>query len=198
MSPGSRQALFELPPEFRVRHRRAAPLRAGGVPIAGRTPAQARSHLRGARGRLAYGLWASAPDGFGMVSRSPDRSLETAEPRRVDPRATVGLPAEIRRAKATGWEEVLLQDLSVGGAAVHTRSPLPSQTEVRIRFHLPGAVGGRETQVEIDCLVVRSGPLIPSDRGFVFSVGLHFLTLRGENFGRVRGFVWSSLEEASR
>jgi hypothetical protein len=36
------------------------------------------------------------------------------------------------------------------------------------------------------------------DRGFPFSVGLHFLTLRGENFEHVRGFVWSSLEGASR
>ena len=118
----------------------------------------------------------------------------TGEPKRVDPRATVRLAAEIHPQKATAWEDVMLHDLSVSGAAVHTRSHVPPQTEVRIRFGLPHGEAHQETQVEIQCLAVRSGPLIPSNRGFVFFVGLHFLALSGENFERVRGFVWSKLE----
>ena len=119
------------------------------------------------------------------------------EPKRVDPRATVRLPAELHRGDATEWTKVMLQDLSVSGAAVHTRSHVPPQTEVRIRFRLPCEAGHQETQVEIECLAVRSGPLIPSNRGFAFFVGLHFLTLRGENFERVRGFVWGRLGRTS-
>lgn len=106
------------------------------------------------------------------------------------------LAAEIRFVGESEWAEVLLEDLSAGGAAVRTRQQLPVETELRLRFRLPGQSAGEERQIEISCLVVRSGSTSASARGDAFRsiAGLHFLDLHSENFERVRAFVWTLLQ----
>ena len=110
--------------------------------------------------------------------------------RRLYPRATVNRPARLRVADAEQWTEALLFDVSAGGAAVHVASPLSGRTDVKLRFSLP-IPEQEDLQVEVNCLVVRSGTPKPSDPSRPHLYGLHFLDLHEAAFDGVRGWVWS-------
>jgi hypothetical protein len=117
-----------------------------------------------------------------------------SQERRLHPRAIVGLRAQIQQRGTKEWDDVLLYDLSAGDGAVHAQRPVPIQSEVRLRFLLPGEPGEDERQVTITCLVVRSGSPDQSGITPTFVAGLHFLDLGGEDFNRIRVFVWSQLQ----
>jgi len=104
------------------------------------------------------------------------------------------MQAQLGRGKDS-WEETLLFDLSAGGAGIHTRSPLPLQSEVRLRFRLPA--GGVGAEVEVTALVVRTGPPARAAQGYSHVSGLHFLDLHGESFDKVRAHVWQLLDQES-
>lgn len=117
--------------------------------------------------------------------------------RRLHPRAVVRLSGEMRETSAPEWRSVIVHDLSAGGAGVHAGWPLDIQSEVQLRFRLPGPVEEEGFDVDVLCLVVRTGPSAPPDSKKPFLAGLHFLTLQGEGFDRVRSYVWELLHPDS-
>lgn len=116
-----------------------------------------------------------------------------SEERRLHPRAVVKLEARLLRKGAAVWEDVLVHDLSAGGAGIRSRFPLGGQDEVRLRFQIPGEPGGEAARIDVLALVVRLAAEDRTDAGRPFAAGLHFLTLQGESFERVRVFVWKGL-----
>jgi c-di-GMP-binding flagellar brake protein YcgR len=114
--------------------------------------------------------------------------------RRLHPRAVVKLPAEILPSEAAGWERALLHDLSAGGAGVYASAGLPLQSEVRLRFSLPGNPDDAGHEFELLCLVVRTEESGRPDSTLPILLGLHFLTLHGEEFEFIRRWIWFRLE----
>jgi c-di-GMP-binding flagellar brake protein YcgR len=110
----------------------------------------------------------------------------------------VRIPAEMRERGKDAPVQVLLHDLSASGASVHTRSLLPIQLEVRLRFRLPAERAPEDRAgIEVDCLVVRNAALSSPDRGLAFVAGLHFLNLDRDAFQSVNAFVWRLLEKTA-
>ena len=92
----------------------------------------------------------------------------------------------------------MLRDLSACGAAIHSRSLLSLQAEVRLCFRLPGDGRADDLDLELSCLVVRTAAIeVPVD-GLCYLTGLHFLTLPDKSFERVREFVWNRLTGKGR
>ena len=114
--------------------------------------------------------------------------------KRLHPRAIVRLKARLRESGEEEWREVLLFDLSAGGAAVHTSHEVPIQSEVRLEFELPEEVEGQSASVGVTCLVVRSTSVGRGRRGPAFVAGLHFLDLQARDFDRVRVYIWNLME----
>jgi c-di-GMP-binding flagellar brake protein YcgR len=112
--------------------------------------------------------------------------------RRLHPRVNLQLAAEIRDAGRSGWERVLLVDISAGGCAVHAAADLPLQSEVLIRFSLP-TTGEDDRELEASCLVVRVTRAACIDESLPVLIGLHFLSLAGEDFEYIRRWVWSRM-----
>lgn len=113
--------------------------------------------------------------------------------KRLHPRAKVQFPAEIRTAINSEWEKVLLHNLSASGAAVHAAAELPGESEVRLRFRLPGNLDDEGRDFEILCLVVRTAPVAGSELPVL--LGLYFLTLHGEEFEYIRRWVWFHIDQ---
>jgi c-di-GMP-binding flagellar brake protein YcgR len=105
----------------------------------------------------------------------------------------VRLTAEVLFAGEAEWDQVLLYDLSAGGAAVHASRSISVQSELRLRYRLPDKTGGEGKVIETLCLVVRTGDPRIHDPSRPFVAGLHFLDLLGEDFDAVRAFVWGLL-----
>ena len=111
--------------------------------------------------------------------------------RRLHPRATVRLPAELRPHPKAEWQDVLLLDLSAGGAGVQAGTPLASGAEVALRFRLPVTGSEQQATIEVRALMVRSAAVVPPDLSRPYLFGLHFLDLDGEPFEIVRRHVWN-------
>ena len=111
--------------------------------------------------------------------------------RRLHPRAMVRFQAELRTDPTAEWQDVLLLDLSAGGAGVQAGTPLATGAEVALRFRLPSTGSEGETTIEVRALMVRSAAVVPPDLSRPYLFGLHFLDLDGEPFEVVRRFVWN-------
>ena len=116
--------------------------------------------------------------------------------KRLHPRIIALLPAEVRERADGPWNEAVLYDLSLGGAAVLTAFPLDLQREVRLRFALAKG-GGDSLPVEIAALVVRAGAPSRAHAGFRNLSGLHFLPLSATTYDRLRTYVWEHLDGAA-
>jgi hypothetical protein len=81
-------------------------------------------------------------------------------------------------------------DLSAGGAGIRCGFAPEVQSEVTLRFRLPGWPDREPVDLEIVALVVREGVATDAGPGRSHLAGLHFLTLHGEQFDRVREHVW--------
>ena len=114
----------------------------------------------------------------------------TRKERRLYPRAVVCLPAEIQMSGRNEWDSTVLFDLSAIGAGVRTSFPILLQSELRLRFWLPTASGDDERQFTVACIVVWNQSPGPSG-GPTFFSGVHFFDLQGEDFDRVRHYVWN-------
>ncbi len=112
--------------------------------------------------------------------------------RRLHPRVNLQLAAEIKDAGRSGWERVLLVDISAGGCAIHAAADLPLQSEVLIRFGLPMAEED-DREVQASCLVVRTARAACIDESLPVLIALHFLPLAGEDFDYIRRWVWSRM-----
>ena len=112
--------------------------------------------------------------------------------RRIHPRVNLQLAAEIKHAGQSGWERVLLVDISAGGCATHAAAEFSLQSELRIRFGLP-TEGEVDREVEASCLVVRKTRAACIDESLPVLIGLHFLSFAGEDFDFVRRWVWSRM-----
>lgn len=111
---------------------------------------------------------------------------------RLHPRAVVRLPAKILLQGATEWKDVLVHNLSAGGAAVHAPFLVPTRSEVHLRFQLPASDLKEDALVDVAALVVHTGPIGAGASG-PFLAGLHFLTLGSRDFNHVSRFVWAVL-----
>lgn len=110
--------------------------------------------------------------------------------RRLNPRAIVRLAAQLRKDRTAEWQEVLLYDLSAGGARIHTGIPLTAGSDVGLRFELPASEGERPVTIEVRALMVRAAAAAPPDPSRPYLYGLHFLDLQDEAFDRVARYVW--------
>ena len=99
---------------------------------------------------------------------------------------------------SVGWKKALVYDLSASGAAVCTATPLPLESEVRVRFRLPSDGATYPAMLEILGLVVGAASQVQHDRELPCLVGVHFLALDGADFDRVRAFVWRLLHPDER
>jgi len=99
--------------------------------------------------------------------------------------------------RAPSWDDVLVQDLSSGGAGVHSPSHLDVGTEVTLEFTLPAEEGRGTVRVEVLCLVVRTGRPAQSNPRRPHLCGLHFLILDPGQVDRIREYVWNHLPKES-
>ena len=113
--------------------------------------------------------------------------------RRLHARAIVRLAAELRKDRTSEWQDVLLHDLSAGGACVHAGMPLAGGSEVGLRIRLPATESAEAVTIELSALMVRSGTTAPPDLSRPYLYGLHFLDLHGDAFDRVGRYVWNLL-----
>ena len=112
--------------------------------------------------------------------------------RRLHPRATLRLEASLRHARGAAWERALIQDLSASGVNVRTPVLLELQTEVSLRFRLERGEAADPIDLEVACVVVRSGTAAAVE-GFTTFAGLHFLALDPDRFEAIRTWVWHRL-----
>lgn len=115
--------------------------------------------------------------------------------RRVHLRAVVRLRGRLLAAGSPTWIDVLVHDLSSGGAGILTPSLPEIGSEVALEFTLPGAEGEEDHDVAVPCLVVRTGRPAQSDPLRPHLVGVHFLALDAESGERVRAYVWGRLQK---
>lgn len=97
------------------------------------------------------------------------------------------MEARYRTQDSLGWESGEIRDLSAGGAALRTVGELPlASVLVPLEFELPGEEGS----IRVVATVLRCQP----EEDGTFRSGLHFLDLRGEEYERVRLFVFRGLQ----
>src|SRR5213594_1874852 len=95
--------------------------------------------------------------------------------RRGGPRVVLGIPIQYRFGNTIA--AALTLNLSHGGIAIRTTSPLDSRAKVRIRFRLPGS----KVDVEADCRVAWSDRRV--------GMGIQFEKVDAANQGIIDNFV---------
>ncbi len=106
--------------------------------------------------------------------------------RRADPRADVNL--EVRYRSAQDFMLAYAKNISGGGICIRTAKPLPLNSEVQVRFSLPGI----PTPFEIKGLVVWTNPYA-SQTAFPTGMGIKFLELGPDEKKTIDEFVRSQL-----
>jgi uncharacterized protein (TIGR02266 family) len=109
--------------------------------------------------------------------------------RRVDPRADVNL--EVRYRSAHDFMVAYAKNISGGGICIRTAKPLPLNSEVQLRFSLPGI----PDVFEIKGLVVWTNPYA-SQTAFPTGMGIKFLELGPDEKKTIDDFVQSQLAGA--
>lgn len=94
--------------------------------------------------------------------------LMPAMERRFQPRATVELAAQYRRAEAGLWQPALIRDLSGGGTAALLDESLALGTALTgFRFMVPDENGGSEWPLAVSVQVVRCVPAPEAEKPFL-------------------------------
>jgi uncharacterized protein (TIGR02266 family) len=106
--------------------------------------------------------------------------------RRADPRAEASFEIHFRTAQefAAGY----IRNISGGGLFVRTQQPLPLNSEVQIRFTLPGT----SRTFAVRGVVIWTNPH-PSRSSFPSGMGVKFLNLDPEAQKLIAGFVKEKL-----
>ena len=106
--------------------------------------------------------------------------------RRVDPRADVDL--EVRYRSAQEFMVAYAKNISGGGICIRTAKPLPLNSQVQLRFTLPGM----PDLFEVKGLVVWTNPY-GSQTAFPTGMGIKFLELGPNEKKTIDEFVQSQL-----
>ncbi len=106
--------------------------------------------------------------------------------RRVHPRADVDL--EVHYRSAHEFMVAYAKNVSGGGICIRTAKPLPLNSEVQLRFNLPGV----PTPFQVKGLVVWSNPFA-GQTAFPTGMGIKFLELGPDERKAIDEFVRSQL-----
>jgi len=106
--------------------------------------------------------------------------------RRVHPRADVNLEVHYRTAHE--FMVAYAKNISGGGICIRTAKPLPLNSEVQLRFHLPGV----PSPFEVKGLVVWTNPFA-GQTAFPTGMGIKFLELGPNEKQILDEFVRSQL-----
>lgn len=108
------------------------------------------------------------------------------EERRLHPRLVLPVPARFRVDGSEEWWDGRLENLSAGGAALAVAQPLEEGSVLpELHFDLPGMA----RTIVVAAAVLRCR----AEQVGRHLAGLHFLNLVGEDFERVRLFVYQRL-----
>ena len=110
---------------------------------------------------------------------------------RIHPRLLVRLRSEYRVGGGAAWLPGIVLDMSAGGATLITAERIAPKSTVRLRVELPAEAG---STIEVETLVLRCDPFSGAGGNMEYRQALHFLDLRGEQFERVRRYIFERQE----
>jgi|MudIll2142460700_1097286.scaffolds.fasta_scaffold238910_2 uncharacterized protein (TIGR02266 family) len=109
--------------------------------------------------------------------------------RRADPRADVNL--EVRYRSTHDFMLAYAKNISGGGICIRTAKPLPLNSEVQLRFSLPGF----PTPFEVKGLVVWTNPF-GGQTAFPTGMGIKFLEMSPDDKKVIDDFVRAELAKS--
>lgn len=100
--------------------------------------------------------------------------------RREHARAAVSITGDLRTSLDPSFSRMMMEDLSMGGAFVRTRFPLPEGVEVNLKF----PIMGRAFPVHVTGVVAWS-----RDQGGVSGMGIEFSNISSDDLRDLRVFI---------